>query len=275
MEDGKVIKLFGGRRPEKKKPKEKRKETKTKVIAITSGKGGVGKTNIVANLGYSLSRLGKKVLLFDTDLALGNLDLFLGLTPHYNISHFLSGEKTIQEIIKETKHENLYILPASSGVQKLTELSDKEQIKIINELDQHINFYDFVLIDTATGISSNVMHFNLSAQEIMFVVQPEPTSVTDTYALMKVMNLKYNKKCFKLIVNNALNPSEAKEVHQQMSLVTDRFLSVTMDYFGYLSHDKNILRGIRHQRLVSEMFPDSEASRQFGLLAQKLIRESN
>jgi len=243
---------------------------RTRVIAITSGKGGVGKTNIVANLGYTLSRLGKRVLILDGDLGLGNLDVLLGLTPSYNISHFISGQKNIAEIVKPGP-ANLSILPASSGVQELTRLSKEQQASIMKELDMYINSYDFMLMDTAAGISSNVMHFNISAQEIMVIVQPEPASITDAYALMKVMAMKYGEKHFKLIVNTASGQNEAEEVHRQLSLVADRFLNITIDYFGYLPHDPNILKGIRHQKLVSEMFPGSEASRQFGQLAKKMI----
>lgn len=243
---------------------------RTRVIAITSGKGGVGKTNVVANLGYALSRIGKKVLILDGDLGLGNLDVLLGLTPSYNISHFIAGQKPISEIVK-TGPAGLSILPASSGVQELTRLSKAQQGNIMKELDKYINSYDFMLMDTAAGISSNVMHFNISAQEIMVIVQPEPASITDAYALMKVMALKYSEKYFKLIVNTASGQNEAEEVHRQLSLVADRFLNITIDYFGYLPHDRNVLKGIRHQKLVSEMFPGSEASRQFGILAKKMI----
>jgi len=255
----------------KKRLKNKPPISRTRVLAITSGKGGVGKTNIVANLGYALSKMEKKVLILDADLGLGNLDVLLGLTPSYNISHFVSGQKSISEIIK-TGPGNMSILPASSGVQELTQLSKKQQAGIMRELDKYVTSYDFVLIDTAAGISTNVMYFNISAQEIMVVVSPEPASITDAYALMKVMALKYSEKYFKLIVNSAADRKEAEEVHRQLSLVADRFLNITIDYFGYIPVDKNILKGIRHQKLVGEMFPGSEASRCFSLLAKKMLR---
>lgn len=246
-------------------------EARTRVMAITSGKGGVGKTNIVANLGYALSRMGKKVLVLDADLGLGNLDVLLGLTPSYNISHVVSGSRTIPEIVK-TGPGGMAILPASSGVQELTQLSRKQQAEIMKELDRHVNAYDFMLIDTAAGISTNVMHFNISAQDIMVIVSPEPASITDAYALMKVMALKYSEKYFKLIVNSAEDRREAEEVHRQLSLVADRFLNITIEYFGYLPVDRNILKGVRHQKLVCEMFPGSDASRCFNLLAKKMLR---
>ena len=231
----------------------------------------MGKTNIVANLGYALTQIGKKVVILDADLGLGNLDVLLGLTPSYNISHFLTGKKDISEIVK-IGPGNMAILPASSGIQELTELSNGQQIDIMKELDGFVKSYDFLLMDTAAGISSNVMHFNISAQEIMVIVSPEPTSITDAYALMKVMAVKYAEKHFKLIVNEASDRKEAEEVHRQLSLVAERFLNITIEYFGYIPFDKNILKGIRHQKLVGEMFPGSESSRCFVLLAKKMLR---
>lgn len=243
----------------------------TKVVAVTSGKGGVGKTNIVANLGYALTQIGNKVLIIDGDLGLGNLDVLLGLTPSYNISHFIAGQKSVSEIIKPGPG-GMSILPASSGVQELTQLSGRQQTDILKELDKHLNDFDFVLMDTAAGISSNVMNFNISAQEIIVIVSPEPTAITDAYALMKVMALKYNEKYFKLIVNSVSDRPEAEEVHRQLSLVANRFLSITIEYFGYVPYDKNILQGIMHQKLVGELFPGAKASRCFDHLAKKMLR---
>ena len=246
-------------------------QARTRVIAITSGKGGVGKTNIVANLGFALGKMGKKVLVFDADLGLGNLDVLLGLTPSYNISHFISGQKSLGDIIK-TGPGNMSILPASSGIQELTHLSNRQQTAMMRELDAFVTSYDFLLMDTAAGISSTVMSFNISAQEVMVIVSPEPASITDAYALMKVMAVKYSEKHFKLIVNSAADRNEAEEVHRQLSLVADRFLNITIEYFGYLPFDAKIRQGIRHQKLVGEMFPGSEASQCFKGLAEKMLR---
>jgi flagellar biosynthesis protein FlhG len=173
-------------------PQEKgvNRRSNTRIIAITSGKGGVGKTSIVANLGYAFGQLGKKVLILDADLGLGNLDILLGLAPKYNLSHVITGEKNITEITLEGPG-NIKILPASSGIQELTLLTTKQRDHILAELDLLIEPVDILLIDTAAGISSNVMHFNAAAQEIIVVVAPEPTSITDAYALMKVLSLNY------------------------------------------------------------------------------------
>jgi flagellar biosynthesis protein FlhG len=241
-----------------------------RVIAITSGKGGVGKTNIVANIGFSLGKSGKKVLILDADLGLGNLDILLGITPKYNLSHVLSGEKKVNEIIVNGPG-NSKILPASSGVQELTRLSVSHRAVLSKELENIIDSFDITLIDTAAGISSNVLYFNLSAQEIIVVVTPEPTSITDAYALMKVLSIRYMEKHFKLIVNSANSSQEADEVHRQLNLVTSRFLNISIEYIGYILMDKNIKEFIRKQKVISQWAPYTPASIGFAVLAEKIL----
>lgn len=246
-------------------------QSPARVIAITSGKGGVGKTNIVANLGYTLSKAGNRVLIFDADLGLGNLDVLLGLAPRYNLSHVIEGKKKLSEIIVSGPG-NLKILPASSGIQELTRLTSVQKLEIYNKLNSLLFDYDIVLIDTAAGISSNVLYFNVSANEIMVVVTPEPTSITDAYALMKILSVKYQEKHFRLLVNLAKNLKEADEVSRQLCLVADRFLDVSIDYFGSVLVDSNVKAGVRKQKVVSEMAPMTQASRNFAELAHKLAR---
>jgi flagellar biosynthesis protein FlhG len=246
-------------------------QSKTRVIAITSGKGGVGKTNIVANMGYTLCKAGKRVLIFDADLGLGNLDVLLGLTPQYNLSHAIEGEKRLSEIVLDGPGQ-LKILPASSGVQKLTKLTHSQRMNLFNELNLLLADYDIVLIDTAAGISSNVLYFNASANEIIVVVTPEPTSITDAYALMKILSVKYQEKNFRLLVNQAKNEREAGEISRQLCLVANRFLDVSIEYFGSVLADTNVKSGVRKQKVVSEMAPMCQASRDFFQLSHKLIR---
>ena len=243
----------------------------TRIIAISSGKGGVGKTNIVANLGISLSRLGKKVMIFDADLGLGNLDILLGLTPKYNFSHVALGEKTLSEIIVEGPG-GIMILPASSGIQEMANLSKNQTANLLSEMYAVIDPIDILLIDTAAGISSNVMYFNAIAQEVLVVVSPEPTSITDAYALMKVLSLRYGVKQFKLLVNMVGDIQEAQEVYRQLKLVAERFLDIAIEYVGHVVYDKNITRGVRRQRAVCDLYPDSQASRCFNSLAVKVCQ---
>ena len=260
---GKKAVMINNEKPEKKDKKE------TRVIAITSGKGGVGKTNIVANLGFALSRLGKKVLILDADLGLGNLDVLLGLAPRYNLSHVISGEKSLEEIILKGPGK-LEILPASSGIQELTQLSKQQKIQILTKLDLLIDSFDVLLIDTAAGISTNVLDFNATAQEILVVVSPEPTSLTDAYALMKVLSLKYSEKHCKLLVNQAANDQEGRDIYRQLNLVTERFLDISVKYFGCVLFDEKVTKSVRRQQIVLELFPDSPASKSFSMLAKKI-----
>ena len=247
----------------------KKRMSNTRVISVTSGKGGVGKTNIVANLGYAFARLGKKVLILDADLGLGNLDVLLGLAPKFNLSHVIMGEKSINDIIVEGPGKML-ILPASSGIQELTQLTQDQKVKILSELDQLIGAVDILFIDTAAGISSNVMDFNVTAHEIIVVVSPEPTSITDAYALMKVLSLKYAEKCCKVIVNLAGTSQQGREVFRQLNMVTERFLDMNLDYLGSVLFDANVTQGVKQQKLVSELYPDTQASRCFTDLARKI-----
>jgi len=244
-------------------------ESKARVIAVTSGKGGVGKTSIVANLGYAFTKMGKKVLILDADLGLGNLDVLLGLAPKYNLSHVITGEKTIEEILIEGPGQ-MKILPASSGIQELTQLTRDQKIQIFTQLDGLIDSVDILFIDTAAGISSNVMDFNASAQEIVVVVSPEPTAITDAYALMKVLSLKYSEKVCQLLVNMASHPEEGREVFRQLHLVTDRFLDITSEYLGCILYDPKVPKGVKNQKIVSELYPDTQASRCFQDMARKI-----
>ncbi len=252
---------------------QRRHKSHARVIAITSGKGGVGKTNIVANLGFALSGLGKRVLILDADLGLGNLDVLLGIAPKYNISHVIRGERGLGEILEEGPGK-MMILPASSGVQELTQLTNEQKVQFLTELDRLLDDMDILLIDTAAGISPNVMDFNVTAHEIIVVVSPEPTSITDAYALMKVLSLKYAEKSCKLLVNMVSSLKEGQDVFRQLDLVTDRFLDIHIDYLGCVLYDDKVTKGVKHQRLVSDLFPDAKVTRCFNDLARRIVRQS-
>lgn len=246
---------------------------KTRIITITSGKGGVGKTNIVANLGISLSQLGQKVMILDADLGLGNLDILLGLAPKYNFSHFLSGAKPLSEVLVSGP-ENVQILPAASGIEELTALSVEQKTRIFRALDSLIAPLDFLLIDTAAGISSNVTYFAAAAHEIVVVVSPEPTSITDAYALIKILSVKHAAREFKLLVNMAADSRESTDVFRQLTMVTDRFLDVAIEYIGFVKYDRNVISGVKKQKAVRQLHPDTDASRCLVSLAKKLSRET-
>ncbi|MBI5810180.1 MAG: MinD/ParA family protein [Deltaproteobacteria bacterium] len=230
-----------------------------RVIAISSGKGGVGKTNSVVNLSVAFSEMGKKVLLLDADLGLGNIDVLLGLAPKYNIGHLLSGERTIGEVLVNGP-SGILILPASSGVHELTNLSSEERLCLQSHLENMEMDIDILIIDTGAGISNNVLFFNMAAGEIVVVVTPEPTSITDAYALMKVMLKRHGERRFKLLVNTVKTKKEGVDVYRKISLAAERFLGISIDYIGCVLHDENVQRSVVRQRPVMELYPDTKAS---------------
>lgn len=244
-----------------------------RVIAVTSGKGGVGKTNIVTNLAYSLARKGKKVLVLDADLNLANVDILLGLTPKFNLHHVLLGQKRLKDILI-TAPGGFQILPASSGIMELAELSEEQKLFFLSEISALGNIVDIMLIDTAAGINNNVIYFTLAAQEKVVVLTPEPTSLTDAYALIKILSTLHDVKRFRILVNSARTEKEAMAVFRQLTLVADRFLgSLSLDYLGFLPYDSKLPQSVRAQRLVVDMSPRSMVSGKFFELAEQLIQE--
>ncbi|MGQ9646416.1 MAG: MinD/ParA family protein [Thermodesulfobacteriota bacterium] len=241
-----------------------------RVISVTSGKGGVGKTNVVANLAYAFSRMGRKVLVLDADLGLANIDVLLGLTPQFTIEHFLRGEKSLSEILTKGPG-GMSVLPASSGVYELVNLNETEKLFLLNEVDLIADQIDLLLIDTGAGISSNVLYFNMAAQESIVIATPEPTSITDAYALIKVLSTRFNKKEFMILINLVQNAQEAREVFQKISWAADHFLeSLSIDYLGFLPYDEKLLFAVRNQRPVLEIYPRAPSSRGFTDLAKTL-----
>jgi flagellar biosynthesis protein FlhG len=244
----------------------------TRVYSITSGKGGVGKTAVVANLAVSLARLGKNVLILDADLGLANIDVVFGIAPAFNLNHFFAGERELQEILFEGP-EGIKILPAGSGIQNFTRLDSNQKMKLLDGLDSMHNEFDFVLIDTEAGISENVTYFTTAAQEILIVTTPEPTAITDAYALMKLLSTQYHEKHFNLVVNQIQNEDEALDVFKKLTMVSNRYLDISIDYLGSIPADKLMLDAIRKQKVIVEMFPSSRISIAFNELASRLCSE--
>lgn len=241
----------------------------TRVIAITSGKGGVGKTNITANFAYVFAKMGKRILLLDADTGLANIDVILGITPKYNLCHVLSGEKTLSEAVVEGPG-GIKILPASSGIQGMANLSKGQKLTLLEEMDGLDEDFDFMLIDTAAGISDNVMYFNMVAREIIVVVSPEPTSLTDAYALIKILYQSYKTRRFMLLVNMARDSNEAVVVYTRLSNATNHFLGLPIEYLGCIPYDQNVSKAVRKQKLLAEIFSDSKASESMSKIIEKL-----
>lgn len=240
-----------------------------KVIAVASGKGGVGKTNVTVNIGVALAASGKQVLLMDADLGLANIDVMLGLHPQYNLLHVLDGSKTLEEIIVEGP-AGLKIIPAASGVQKMAELSPAEHagmIQAFSDMDQHI---DILMIDSAAGIADSVISFTRAAQEVIIVVCDEPASITDAYALIKLLSRDYNVEHFHIIANMATSIQEGRELFNKISMVCDRFLDISLDFMGIVPFDDDLRRAVKRQRAVVDCFPRSKSATAFTHLAKKI-----
>ncbi|OOZ42239.1 cobyrinic acid a,c-diamide synthase [Solemya pervernicosa gill symbiont] len=240
-----------------------------KVIAVTGGKGGVGKTSLSVNLGISLAESGREVLLLDADLGLANVDVLLGVHAPYNLSHVISGERTLEEVIVEGPG-GMKIIPASSGTQKMAELTPAEHAGLIRAFSELSFSPDVLLIDTAAGISDNVISFTRAAQEVMVVVCDEPASITDAYAIMKVLNRDYDVSRFHVMANMTHSSQEGRELFAKMTMVADRFLDVTLNFIGAVPYDDHIRKAVRSQRPVVLAYPRSRAAQAFRTIAQKV-----
>ena len=244
-----------------------------RTMSVTSGKGGVGKTNLVVNLAIELTRLGRKVLIIDADLGLANIDVVLNLNPKYTINDVIRGDKSINEVLLKGP-EGVSILPAASGVSELSELSSDEKLMILQELDSFETDADVVIIDTAAGISDMVLYFNLAAQQRLVVATGEPTSLTDAYALIKVLYTRHQERSFSLVVNNVKDAAEAKGVYGKISAVVDRFLGeVSLDYLGFIPNDPAVNKSVMRQTPLVKAFPNSPAAGYFKLLAKRLMAQ--
>jgi flagellar biosynthesis protein FlhG len=237
-----------------------RREAGLKVLSVTSGKGGVGKTNIVANLAYALSERGMKVLVLDADLGLGNIDVLLGLNPLFTLHDVLRGDASLQEVVVPGPG-GIRILPAPSGQIELTNLTEADRLRFLSAIDELEEEVDVFLIDTGAGIAANVCFFNMAAQEVYVVATPEPTSLTDAYALIKVMSREYGEKSFKLIVNEVSGEREALSVFRHLTAVCDRFLNIRLELAGFVPVDPRLARAVRDQQLVNERYPEAISSR--------------
>jgi flagellar biosynthesis protein FlhG len=241
----------------------------TKVFAVASGKGGVGKTTVVANLAFALTKLRKKVLVMDADLGLGNLDILLGLTPQYTMEHLFSGSKSLREIIIAGPG-GMRILPASSGVQQLTNLSTEQKLAFLAEIDSLDEPADVMLIDTGSGISNNVLYFALAAQEIIVVACPEPMAIANACAFMKVLACEHSHRKFLLLVNAVTTTQEMETVCQKLQRATQPFPDIDIYPLGWIPHDLHVQRAVNQQKAVVDMYPNALASRAFMQVAMAI-----
>ena len=242
---------------------------KATVLAITSGKGGVGKTNVTINVAIAMARLGLRIGVLDADFGLGNVDVLLGLAPGGHIGHIVAGEKTLSEIVVRGPR-GISIIPASSGLQSMTALSAVQRGRLLTALDLACRDLDYLLIDTAAGISDNVMDMLELAERVVLITSLEPSAIVDAYALTKVLTAADAAKEIGVVVNGAPNAVEAGLAFRQLDTATRRFLKRSIAYYGHITDDPAVRESVLVQRAIVDHLPQSPASRCYRIVASRL-----
>ncbi|MGM0378534.1 MAG: MinD/ParA family protein [Bacillota bacterium] len=247
-------------------------ENDARIIAVSSGKGGVGKTNVTINLAIALAQSGNKVAVIDADLGLANIDVVLGVVPKYNLGHVINGEVSIQDIILQGP-KNISILSGGSGVIDFIDLSDDKLEKLIKSLKILNEKNDYILIDTGAGLNKSVLSFIKAANELIVVITPDPTSITDSYALLK--NVKSINKNINVLINMVNSNKEAKRVFNKISLTSEKFLDIEINNLGYLYEDSHVTKAVRKQEPFMTLFPSCLASKGIEMLAHNIENDTN
>jgi flagellar biosynthesis protein FlhG len=240
-----------------------------RVIAVTSGKGGVGKTHVAANLAVLAARAGRRVLLVDADLGLANADIVLGIVPTRHLGHLLDGSCSAEEVLTEGPH-GVRVLSASSGIQELTALTDEQKLRLVSAFEPLDDRFDLVLVDCGAGIGDNVLFFAGTSQEALLVVTPEPTSLSDAYATVKVLSQQAGVSHFQVVANQAAD-FQGRDVFRRLTQVTERFLSARLSYLGSVPRDENLQRALQVQQPLVDLYPRSPAARALGTLTDSLL----
>ncbi len=246
------------------------KPNKTMSIAVMSGKGGVGKTNLALNLGYSLFRGGHPLLLMDCDLGLANLDVLLGVTPEKTLQDLLDDEAETEEVTVAIDPGGFDFLPAASGVPELVEMDDEMRAQLFAKLSPIFSQYDFLFLDLGAGITQTVLSFGYMAAMRLIIVTPEPTSLTDSYALIKVLSSQFGVTDFHVLVNMAESQAEQKQTFGRLAAACDKFLGIELHYLGGVQHDKAVVESVRRQTPLMRLAPNSKAGKDIFNVALKL-----
>src|SRR5579862_2463639 len=244
----------------------------TRIIAISSGKGGVGKTNVVVNTALAMARQKRNVLILDADLGLANIDVVMGITPRFNLQHVISGQKNIREVVVQGEH-GVQVISGGSGLADLANLSDRQRDALIGSLAELESMTDVLLVDTGAGIGPNVLQFILAAQELIVVTTPEPTAITDAYSLIKVVSRLSSDVVLKLLVNQVRTAQEADEITNNIAGVAKRFLHLEVGSYGSLPYDSNLVKAVRRQMPITLAYPNSPAAYGFHALAARIWNE--
>jgi len=245
-------------------------ENKTLSISVASGKGGVGKTNIALNLGFALHELGQTLVLLDADLGLANLDVLLGMSPEKNLQDLLGGASAESVVVPLAK-DGFVFLPSASGVAELVELDEDVQALLLGKLDTLFRQYDYLLLDLGAGISPTVLSFAAMPQERIVVITPEPTSLTDSYALIKVLFTQHGIRNFQVIVNMAESDKEGKNAYSRLAQACEKFLNLPLNLLGIVHRDPMVTESVRHQVPLLKFAPNCQASQDIRDIARKLL----
>ena len=246
---------------------------RARVLAVTSGKGGVGKTNVVAGLATAFAKAGQKVVILDANFGLANLDVLLGLAPKHTLEHVLKGEKMMEEVVLDAPvpgARSIRVIPTSSGVHELSHLDAPSELRLVQSLQRVCEDADWLLIDTAAGIHDAVLKMLAASQEVLLVTTPEPTSLLDAYAMVKVLHVREPGKPVHIVINNAQSLEEATETADQLRAAAQRFLGKDLDVLGMIPSDRHVLQAVREQRSVVDLYPDSPAGVALRNMAESL-----
>jgi flagellar biosynthesis protein FlhG len=248
-------------------------QRRARVITVCSGKGGVGKTNLSINLALAFRRLGKEVLLFDADLGLANVDILLGISPRYNLQHFMLGQKPLQDVISEGPL-GLKVIASGNGVSQLADLGPQERQRMLSHFSLVEESADVVIVDTGAGIAQNVMSFAMAADECLVVTTPEPTARLDAYGLIKTLSQDGYQGATRLIVNMADSDNEGREMGELMANLAKRFLNFHLEYLGTVTRDNSVRKAVSKQTPFSVMFPNSAPTKAVAAIASRLEGET-
>ena len=242
---------------------------KPRVLAVTSGKGGVGKTNFAINLSISLSNLGHKVVVFDADLGLANIDVILGIIPKYTIADMLNGDKDILDIMTEGPN-GIKLIAGGSGIKELININKKKLESLVLQLQKLENHVDFIIIDTGAGLSEIVLNFVNSADEVILITTPEPTSLTDVYAMIKTLKVNGEQRKLSVVINKVENSVEADEVFRRLSKVSTKFLNTKIEKLGFLNNSKLVMQSVKSQDPLILLYPNSSIAKEINSIALKI-----
>ncbi len=249
------------------------KRAGSRVITVTSGKGGVGKTNFTVNLGIKLAQLGLRVVIIDADLGLANVDVVMGKMTRHNLSDVINNNKDILDIL-EVGPSGVKFISGGSGVQALIKLNKTQLVDLLMKLGKLDEEADIVLIDTGAGLSDNVLSFVHAAREVILVTTPEPTAITDAYALIKTISSKDKNKNIKIVVNRVDNSAEAANILEKLNVVTEKFLGIKLQKLGYIMNDNSVSKAVKQQQPFVISFSKSEAARNMSDIASALVNNA-